>query len=454
MNPLDYAASSQERFVERLVEFLRFPSISTLPQHREDVAHTAAWLTEHLRSIGIERVECVPTDGHPIVYAEWLGADGPTLLFYGHYDVQPVDPLEQWKSPPFEPRIEDGKIFARGATDDKGQVFLVISAIESWLQTVGKLPCNIKLIIEGEEEIGSLHLDTFLRANHQRLACDAVLVCDTAMFAPDIPSLVYGLRGLAYLEVHVVGPNRDLHSGSFGGAVVNPANALAKMIAALHDDRGRVAVPGFYDDVLPLTDQERRLFAALPFDEDAYRRELGVAALGGEEGYSVLERIGARPTLDVNGIWSGFIGAGAKTVLPATAHAKISMRLVPDQQPDRIAAIVGNYLRQCAPAGVRVDVETLHGAAPVLIERSTHPMQAAARALEQTFGRAPVYQREGGSIPVVTTFVQQFGVPVVLMGFGLHSDGAHSPNEHFHLSNFYRGTEAVIRFFEEFARGT
>lgn len=453
MNPLDYAASSRQRFLDQLFEFLRYPSISTLPEHKTDVANAADWLASHLRSIGMQTVECVPTDGHPIVYAEWLGANGPTLLFYGHYDVQPVDPLDQWQTPPFEPTLRDGKIYARGVTDDKGQVWLVISAIESWLRSVGHLPCNVKLLIEGEEEIGSTHLGTFIRTYQQRLACDAVLVCDTAMFAPDIPSLVYGLRGLAYVEVHVRGPRRDLHSGSYGGAVVNPANALAAMIAALHDEHGRVAVPGFYDAVLPLSEQERQLLAALPFDEEAYRQELDVPALGGEEGYSVLERIGARPTLDVNGMWSGFTGTGAKTVLPATAHAKISMRLVPEQQPDQIAQQVARFLEQCAPAGVRVQVQTLHGAEPVLVDRTSPPMMAAARALEQAFGRAPVYQREGGSIPVVTTFVREFGVPVVLMGFGLHTDGAHSPNEHFHLANFHRGTDAVIYFFEELARG-
>jgi acetylornithine deacetylase/succinyl-diaminopimelate desuccinylase-like protein len=453
VNPLEYAQSSHERFVEQLSAFLRYPSISTLPEHRDDVTHTANWLVEHLRAIGMPTVECIPTDGHPIVYAEWCNANGPTLLFYGHYDVQPVDPLDQWTSPPFEPTIRDGMIYARGATDDKGQVFAVLCAIESWLQAVGTLPCNVKLVLEGEEEIGSMHLEGFLRDNRRRLECDAVLICDTAMFAPDVPSLVYGLRGLAYLEVHVRGPRRDLHSGSYGGAVVNPANALAAMIAALHNERGQVAVPGFYDDVVPLSDEERQLFAALPFDEEEYRRELDVPALGGEHGYSVLERIGARPTLDVNGMWSGFIGTGAKTVLPLTAHAKISMRLVPNQQPDRIAALVGEFLQQRAPDGVRVEVHTLHGAEPVLVDRDSFPMHAAARALEKTFGRTPVYQREGGSIPVVTTFNEQFGVPVVLMGFGLHTDGAHSPNEHFHLNNFYRGIETVIRFFEELARG-
>lgn len=453
VNPHQYAASHRDRFLDELKTFLRLPSISTLSEHAADVARAAQWLAEHLRSIGLDRVEIVPTPGHPIVYAEWMGAgaDAPTLLFYGHYDVQPVDPLDLWQSPPFEPTVRDGKIFARGATDDKGQVFLVVKAIESWLASSGRLPCNVRLVIEGEEEIGSTHLSGFLQQRRQQLACDAVLVCDTAMFALGVPSLVYGLRGLAYLEVHVRGPRRDLHSGSFGGAVVNPANALARIIAALHDERGAIAVPGFYDDVRPLDEQERRLLASLPFDEEAFRRELELDALGGEEGYTVLERLSARPTLDVNGIWGGFIGEGAKTVLPAEAHAKISMRLVPDQRPDRIAQLVARHIERIAPAGVRVRVETLHGADPILVERDSKPMRAAARALAQTFGREPVYQREGGSIPVVAEFQRLFGVPVVLMGFGLNTDGAHSPNEHFHLDNFYRGIEAVVRFFEELA---
>ncbi|MCX7929153.1 MAG: dipeptidase [Chlorobi bacterium] len=455
MNPYDYATSQRDRFVEQLRAFLQFPSISTLAEHNGDVVRTAEWLAEHLRSIGMERVEIVPTAGHPVVYAAWLSAPSgaPTLLFYGHYDVQPIDPLDQWVTPPFQPTVRDDKIYARGATDDKGQVLLVINAIESWLAVRGMLPCNVVLVIEGEEEIGSPNLSSFLHQRRQDLACDAVLVCDTAMFAPGIPSLVYGLRGLAYLEVHVRGPRRDLHSGSYGGAVVNPANALARIIAALHDDRGAIAIPGFYDDVRSLDAEERHLLASLPFDEEAFCQELDLDTLGGEDGYTTLERLGARPTLDVNGMWSGFTGTGAKTVLPAEAHAKISMRLVPDQRPDRIAQIVAEYITRIAPRAVRIQVDMLHGADPVLVERDSMPMKAAARALEVTFGRKPVYQREGGSIPVVAEFQRLFRVPVVLMGFGLHTDGAHSPNEHFHLENFHRGTSAVIRFFEELARG-
>lgn len=451
MSPYEFAAINRERFIEELCAFLRFPSISTLDEYRSDVHRAATWLAEHLRSIGIDYVEIIPTAGHPIVYAEHSShlPNAPRLLFYGHYDVQPVDPLDQWQSPPFEPTIRDGKVFARGATDDKGQVFLVVKAIESWLRADGSLPCNVTLIVEGEEEIGSPNLEAFLRDHRNRLVSDAALVCDTAMFAPGVPSLVYGLRGLAYLELTLQGPRRDLHSGSYGGAVVNPANALARIIAALHDERGRVAVPGFYDDVRPLDPEERALLAALPFDEEAYRRDLEVDALGGEEGYTVIERIGARPTLDVNGMWSGFIGEGAKTVLPATAHAKISMRLVPEQRADRIAELVAAYIERIAPPGVRARVRVLHGADPVIIDRHSPALQAAQRALEKTFGRSPVFQREGGSIPVVSQLQQLLGIPVVLMGFGLHSDGAHSPNEHFHLTNFYQGVESVIRFFEE-----
>ncbi|KXB97977.1 MAG: peptidase M20 [Chlorobi bacterium NICIL-2] len=455
MTASDYATAHRARFVRELREFLRFPSISTLAAHRDDVRRTAQWLADHLQTIGAQVCQVIPTPGHPVVYAEFPASvpDAPTLLFYGHYDVQPVDPLDEWTSPPFEPTERDGVLFARGATDDKGQVFLVIKAIESWLQGAGTLPCTVKLLIEGEEEIGSPNLEGFLQTHRPQLACDAVLICDTAMFAPDVPSLVYGLRGLAYLELTVQGPNRDLHSGSFGGAVVNPANALARIIAALHDDAGNIAVPGFYDDVRPLDDQERALIASLLFDEEAFQRELGVPALGGEAGYSVLERLTVRPTLDVNGLWSGFTGEGAKTVLPASAHAKISMRLVPDQRADRIAQRVAEHIERIASRGVRVSVRMLHGADPVLVDRESLPMKAAARALEQTFGRPPVFQREGGSIPVVSHFQQMLGVPVVLMGFGLHSDGAHSPNEHFHLVNFYRGIEAVARFLEELQRG-
>lgn len=455
MTACDYATAHRSRFVTELQEFLRFPSISTLAVHREDVQQTAQWLADHLRAIGAPTCQVIPTPGHPVVYAEFPTSipHAPTLLFYGHYDVQPVDPLDEWNSPPFEPTERDGVLYARGATDDKGQVFLVIKAIESWLHGVGVLPCTVKLLLEGEEEIGSPNLEGFLQAYRQQLLCDAVLICDTAMFAPGVPSLVYGLRGLAYLELTVQGPNRDLHSGSYGGAVVNPANALARIIAALHDDAGNIAVPGFYDDVRPLDDQERALIASLPFNEDAYRQELGVPALGGEAGYTVLERLTVRPTLDVNGLWSGFTGEGAKTVLPATAHAKISMRLVPDQRAERIAQLVAAHIERIAPSGVRVSVRMLHGADPVLVDRSSLPMKAATRALERTFGRPPVFQREGGSIPVVSHVRTMLGVPVVLMGFGLHTDGAHSPNEHFHLANFYRGVEAVACFLEELQHG-
>ncbi len=455
MNAYDYAKANHLRFVRELVEFLRLPSISTLPAHREDVNRTAHWLAEHLRAIGAHTVEVTPTEGHPIVLAEFTSPrpTAPTVLFYGHYDVQPIDPLHEWITPPFEPTERDGALYARGATDDKGQVFLVIKAIESWLHSDGQLPCNVTLLIEGEEEVGSPHLEAYLHRHVDRLMCDTVLICDTAMFAPGVPSLVYGLRGLVYLELTVHGPRRDLHSGSYGGAIVNPAHALAKMIAALHDERGKVTVPGFYEDVIPLDAQEREMLASLPFDEEAYRQELDVPSLGGEDGYTVLERLSVRPTLDVNGMWSGFTGDGAKTVLPSTAHAKISMRLVPNQRAERIAALAAEHLERIAPAGVRVSVRQLHGADPVLVDRDSYPMQAAARALERTFGRKPVFQREGGSIPVVSMFQRMLGVPIVLMGFGLHSDGAHSPNEHFHLLNFERGVEAVARFFEELQRG-
>jgi acetylornithine deacetylase/succinyl-diaminopimelate desuccinylase-like protein len=368
------------------------------------------------------------------------------VLFYGHYDVQPVDPLNLWTNPPFEPVVRDGKIFARGATDDKGQVFLHIKAIEALLAVEGRLPVNIKLLIEGEEEIGSTHLAPFVKAHATKLACDSVLVSDTSMFAPGQPSIVYSLRGMAYMQIDVQGPNRDLHSGSYGGAVQNPLNALATIIAKLKDEHGHITIDGFYDDVKPLTEQERADLAALGHSDETLKADVAVAVLFGEEGYSSIERLGARPTLDVNGILGGFTGEGAKTVLPARAMAKVSMRLVPHQKHDDIAEKFTAYVKSIAPAGVTVQVQDLHGADPVLVERDSSVMHAATQALEETFSAKCRFTREGGSIPVVLLFDQVLRVPTVLMGFGLNNENAHSPDEHFDLSNFHTGMRAVVRY--------
>lgn len=448
MTTSEYLAQHRERFEAELIEFLSIPSVSTDPERSDDVVRCANWLADHLRGIGLKHVEVLPTNGHPIVYAENLdaGEGAPTVLFYGHYDVQPVDPLNLWTNPPFEPVVRAGKIFARGATDDKGQVFLHIKAIEALLAVEGRLPVNIKLLIEGEEEIGSTHLAPFVKAHAAKLACNSVLVSDTSMFAPGQPSIVYSLRGMAYMQIDVQGPNRDLHSGSYGGAVQNPLNALAAIIAKLKDEHGHIMVEGFYDNVKPLTDQERADLAALGHSDERLKSDVNVCELFGEAGYSSIERLGARPTLDVNGILGGFTGEGAKTVLPARAMAKISMRLVPHQRHEEIAEKFTAYVRSIAPAGVTVQVQDLHGADPVLVERDSSVMHAATQALEETFSATCRFTREGGSIPVVLLFDQVLNVPTVLMGFGLNNENAHSPDEHFDLSNFHTGMRAVVRY--------
>ncbi len=440
----------QADYLEELKEFLRIPSVSTKPEHRDDVLRCAAFVTEKLRAAGVE-AETIETDGNPLVYGEWNGAPGkPTILFYGHYDVQPPEPLEEWRNPPFEPTVEGDLLVARGATDDKGQSFAHVKAVAAILAERGALPVNVKFLIEGEEEIGGESIDTFVEADAgQRLACDAVVISDSSMYAPGQPSLLYGLKGLAYMEIKVTGPNRDLHSGTFGGAVANPGNALATIISRLWDaDSGRVAIDGFYDDVKPLEDWERRQWAELPFDEAEYCRDLGIDQTFGERGYSTLERSWGRPTLDVNGIFGGYQGAGAKTVLPAWAAAKVSMRLVPDQDPTRIARLFAEHAERVAPAGVRVEVRELHGAVPVLIETRGPIADAATAAQEDIWGKAPVLIREGGSIPVVATFAQVLKVPVLLVGLGLPDDRLHSPNEKFNVSHFYNGIKTIVRLLD------
>jgi acetylornithine deacetylase/succinyl-diaminopimelate desuccinylase-like protein len=441
------------RFIEDLVAWARIPSISSEPERSGDVAGSAEHLAAQLRALGAGRVETWATPGHPAVFAEWVRDPAkPTLLVYGHHDVQPVDPLGEWVTPPFEPSVRDGRIYGRGVVDDKGQVYVHVKAIESFVRTAGALPINLKLIVEGEEEVGSVHLDQLLRDRAADLASDFVCVSDTAMFGRGIPSLCVGLRGLAYIEVFVDGPSLDLHSGTFGGGVRNPINALASMIAALHDDDGRVTVPGFYDAVLPISDAERREIAGLPFDEREWLRSTGAPVPWGEKGYSTLERVWARPTLDCCGISGGFEGQGAKTIVPARARAKISCRLVPDQEPDDIARKLGDFLARVAPAGVRVRVEVLHGGRPYLAP-TDHPVyEVAKRAFSKAFGKPTVFMREGGSIPFVRTIADATGKPCLLMGFGQPDENAHAPNEWLDLTNYHLGIKSAAYLYDELSR--
>jgi acetylornithine deacetylase/succinyl-diaminopimelate desuccinylase-like protein len=439
--------------LDDLVAAVRIPSISSAADHVRDVRDCAEHMAEHLRAIGIQRVEVLPTAGHPVLYGEWLEAPGaPTTLVYGHYDVQPVDPLEEWETPPFDPQVRDGLLFGRGAVDDKGQVYMHFAALEAFLATRGRLPLNLKLLVEGEEEIGSPHLAAFVADHRSLLAADVGVISDTPMYSADHPSLCYGLRGLAYLQVEVDGPATDLHSGTWGGIVPNPALGLASMLAGLKDSRGKITLRGFYDAVRPLTDEERAMLGALPFDPGRIAAELGVEQLVGEADYTPLERLWARPTLDVHGVWGGFSGSGAKTVIPARAGAKLSCRLVPDQDPERISALVAEHLERVAPPGLRVRVTPLHGGRPVLTPLEHPALRAAGRAVGQAFGKAPVFIREGGSIPFVATLVEELRIPCVLLGVGLPDERTHAPNEFFHLENYYRGMRAVAYLWEELGR--
>ncbi|HLV00787.1 MAG TPA: dipeptidase [Acidobacteriota bacterium] len=450
---IDYVEANQGRFLEELKEFLRIPSISTDSRHRDDIQRAAQFLVKQFEQIGLTRAEIFSTDGHPLVYAERIEDPSlPTILIYGHYDVQPVDPIELWESPPFEPAVRDGELYARGAADDKGQLFIHLKSVEAFLRTGTPLPVNVKYLIEGEEEIGSPNLDPFVRAHKDLIDADAVVISDTAMFARDIPSICYGLRGLAYLEIELVGPERDLHSGSFGGAVANPAFELARLLASMKDEKHRITIPRFYDDVRELTQREREEFASLPFDIEAYKKDLGVAELAGEEGFTPLEQLWARPTLEINGFLSGFTGEGAKTVLPSKAMAKVSMRLVPDQDPDKVADLFEEYVQSKAPATTRPYIKRLHGGRPWVADLEHPAMKAAANAVEKGFGKRPVFQREGGSIPVVATFAEILKVPSVLMGIGLPDENAHAPNEKLDLQNFRRGIISSAYFFTEFSR--
>lgn len=448
-----YLSENAERFEDDLCELLRIPSVSADSAHRDDVLRAAQWLKRHVEQIGL-KVRLCDTPGNPIVYAETEPVAGaPTVLVYGHYDVQPPDPLDQWISPPFEPTRRDGNLYARGATDDKGQMLTHVKSAEAWLATAGKLPIHLKFLIEGEEEIGSANLEKFVAAQRELLACDIVVISDTSQFGPDQPAITYGLRGIAYYELRLRGPKQDLHSGSFGGAVRNPANVLAELLAALVDDQGRVQVPGFYDDVLELTEQERAQLAALPYDEAQFARQLGVAALsGGEKNYTSLERRWVRPTYDVNGLWGGYQGEGAKTVLPATAGAKFSFRLVPKQDPAKITASLRSFLESRCPAGIEMKLIDTHGAPGVVVPLNSPYVKAASNAIQQGFGHPPLFIREGGSIPVVSTFHEVLGVDTLLLGWGLNDDNPHSPNEKFCLKDFHRGIKASAYLWQQLGK--
>ncbi|MGV3509438.1 MAG: dipeptidase [Sphingobacteriaceae bacterium] len=446
-----YVEENKQRFLDELFELLRFPSVSADPKYKNDVLKTADFVAEKLKTAGADNVEVCSTAGYPIVYGEKIiDASKPTVLVYGHYDVQPPDPLELWETPPFEPVIRDEKIFARGACDDKGQFYMHVKAFELMMQS-GSLPCNIKFMIEGEEEVGSDNLGDFVKANKERLKADVVLISDTAMISLETPSLETGLRGLSYLEVEVVGPNRDLHSGVYGGAVANPATILCQMIASLHDSNNHITIPGFYDDVESLSDAERKQLNNAPYNEEEYKKDLGVDELWGELGYTTIEHTGIRPTLEVNGIWGGYIGEGAKTVLPSKASAKISMRLVPNQQSDKITKLFKDHFESIAPKNVKVKVTPHHGGEPVVTPTSSIAFKAAERAIEESFGKKPIPTRGGGSIPIVSLFEKELGIKTVLMGFGLDSDNLHSPNEKFDIANYYKGIETIPLFHKYFA---
>lgn len=451
-NVIDFINTNRDRYLEELKGYLAIPSISALPQHAADVRHCAEWTADELRRVGLQNVRLIETPGNPVVYGDWLGAPGaPTILFYGHYDVQPVDPIELWTSPPFEATVRDGEIYARGAADDKGQIFMHFKAVEAHIRQMGRLPVNMKFILEGEEEVGSVNLDPFVRGHREDLKADVVVISDSPMFDRGIPSICYGLRGLVYFQIDLRGTARDLHSGSFGGAVANPAFVLAQVLTQMKDRSGRIKISGFYDDVRPLGEEERAEFRKLPFKESRFRKELGAPKLAGETGYTTLERIWGRPTFEVNGMLSGFTGEGSKTVIPAVAMAKVSMRLVPDQDPDKIAQRFEEYVRKVTPKTVELKVTRMHGGKPWMTDFDNPFVQAAGRAIEKGFGKRPVFNREGGSIPVVSTFQEVLGVPSVLFGVGLPDENAHAPDEKLDLNNFHNGIIASAYLYQEIA---
>jgi succinyl-diaminopimelate desuccinylase len=447
----DYLSQNGKRFEDELCDLLRIPSVSADSKHKADVRRAGQWVLDQFQSLGL-KAELIETAGHPLIYAESPPVAGaPTVLVYGHYDVQPPDPLNEWLSPPFEPIRRDGNLYARGATDDKGQMLTHVKSTEAWLKTAGKLPVQLKFLIEGEEEVGSENLYDFISAQRKKLHCDVAVISDCSQFGPGQPAITYGLRGLAYFELRLTGPKQDLHSGTFGGGVVNPAITLSKIMAALIDQHGRIQVPGFYDDVLPLTDQERKQFAALPFNEKEFKQQIGVDAVSGEEGYTTLERRSARPTFDINGLTSGYQGEGAKTILPSKASAKFSFRLVPNQDPKKIAKSLEKKIRELCPPGIKMELIDFSAAPGVVVPLDSPYMAAAAKAIEHGFGRAPVYIREGGSIPVVSAFREQLQVDTLLLGWGLDDDNTHSPNEKFCLADFHHGIKASVRLWQELA---
>ncbi len=449
----DYQDKNKDRFLIELFDLLRIPSVSARTEHKPDMQTCAEAVKQHLLKAGVDKAEVYSTAGHPVVYGEkTIDPKKPTVLVYGHYDVQPPDPLELWHSGPFDPVIRDGKIYARGSADDKGQLFMHVKAFETMVAT-NTLPTNIKFIIEGEEEIGSPNLATFVKTHKDLLKADVILISDTSMLSLDTPSIDIGVRGLSYIEVEVTGPNRDLHSGVYGGAVANPITILAKMIASCHDANNHITISGFYDDVVEATPAERKLMAQAPFDEAEYKHDLGVKALWGEKGYTTNERTGIRPTIELNGVWGGYTGEGAKTVLPSKAHAKISARLVPNQSSKDITEKLLKYFRQIAPEGVTVKAEEHHGGEPYMTPIDSKAYKAAAKAIEATFGKAPIPVRGGGSIPICALFEKELGIKIVFMGFGLDSDNLHSPNEKFNLANFYKGIETIPYFHQFFAEG-
>jgi acetylornithine deacetylase/succinyl-diaminopimelate desuccinylase-like protein len=455
-NTQKYIQESKDKFLNELIDLLKIPTVSADSAFANDVIRGAEKVSEFLKEAGAENVEICKTAGHPIVYGEKIINPAlPTVLVYGHYDVQPADPIDLWTSPPFEPVVKkteihpEGAIFARGACDDKGQFFMHVKAFEAMMKA-NELPCNVKFMIEGEEEVGSVNLGVFIKENKARLKADIILVSDTGMLANDVPSITTGLRGLSYVEVEVTGPNRDLHSGLYGGCVANPINILTKMIASLHDEDNRITIPGFYADVVELSLEERAEMAKAPYSEENYKKALDIDSVYGEKGYTTPERGSIRPTLDVNGIWGGYTGEGAKTVIASKAYAKISMRLVPNQEPEKITELFAKHFESIAPAGVKVVVNPHHGGEPVVTPIDSIAYKSAAKAYEETFGKTPIPVRSGGSIPIIALFEKELGLKTVMMGFGLDSDAIHSPNEHYGLFNFYKGIETIPYFFHYF----
>lgn len=449
---LSFAAQQQETSLQELIEFLSIPSISTQPERNDDVRQAAQWLVRAMQDAGLENARSLDTPGHPLVYADWLhaGEEAPTVLVYGHYDVQPPEPVDQWRTPPFSPSIEEGYLYARGVSDDKGQVYIHVKAVQAYLQASGALPVNIKFIVEGEEEVGGPNLANFVPENTDLLDADVVVISDSAMRGPGQPSIVYGLRGLAYMLLDVTGPDHDIHSGHYGGVINNPINAISHIIARLIDENGRILIPGFYDDVAPLDREERKLIASSVTSEERVLKNTGAPSVWGDGEYSLDERMGARPTLDVNGIIGGYTGAGSKTIIPSTVHAKISMRLAPNQDPQKIADLFEAYVKEIAPPSVTVEIRRLGLATPAVIDYNTTAVAAATAACESVFGVEPILRREGGTIPVVGDFQRHLGLGSLMLGFGLPDDRIHSPNERFYVPNFYQGIETMIRFLDEY----